>query len=357
MSNFVFSSRQGIGKFTNSNPSFPFSDGIIIRNGIAKYTEGTYTGLNLSSQLNNSGDPNLQVISNSSLQTGAITDVGFIQFDFTPISSSSSFDFVFASNEYGQYQCGFSDVFAFILTDLTTNTQTNLAVIPSTTTPVSVKNIRNSAYNSSCTSNNPSLFARYNVANPATSAINMKGETVLLNTSSPVIPNRTYRIKLAIGDYFDGSFDSAVFIKGGSFTTYTDLGPDLTICQGENVVLTSGINPPYIVSWTLNGNVIAGQNGTTLTVNQPGTYGVIGTLPNSGCQITDEVIISNLSMSLFNNLSVCNSGAATYQYDLTQNTIATLGLNPAEYSILYFGSLAAANANSPQIPINQLLFV
>lgn len=352
--NFVFSSRQGIGKFTNTNPIFPFPNGIIIRNGVAKYTEGPYTGLNLSSQLNNSGDPNLQVISNSSLQTGAITDVGFIQFDFTPISSSFSFDFVFASNEYGQYQCGFSDVFAFILTDLTTNIQTNLAVIPSTTTPVSVKNIRDSAYNSSCTSNNPSLFARYNVANPLASAINMKGETVLLNASSPVIPNRTYRIKLAIGDYFDGSYDSAVFIKGGSFTTYTDLGPDLAICQGENVVLTSGINPPYTVSWTLNGNVIPGQNGTTLTVNQPGTYGVIGTLPNSGCQITDEVIISNLTLRSFNNLSVCNSGAATYQYDLSQNNISTLGLNPAEYSILYFDSLTAANANSPQIPANQI---
>jgi gliding motility-associated-like protein len=352
--NFVNSSKRGIGKFTNSNPLFPFPNGIIIRNGIAKYTEGKYTGLNLSSQLNNSGDPDLQVISNSSLQTGAITDVGFIQFDFTPISSSFSFDFVFASNEYGQYQCGFSDVFAFILTDLTTNIKTNLAVIPSTSTPVSVKTIRDSAYNNSCTSSNSGLFARYNVANPATSAINMKGETVLLTASSPVIPNRTYRIKLAIGDYFDGSYDSAVFIKGGSFTTYTDLGPDKIICQGENVILSSGLLPPYSVSWTLNGNAIAGENGTTLTVNQPGTYGVIGTLANTGCQITDEIVISNLSISSLNNLSVCNSGAATYQYDLTQNNLATLGLNPNDYSILYFPSLAAANANTPQIPINQL---
>ena len=352
--NFVYSSQSGIGKFTNSNPLFPFPNGIIIRNGIAKYTEGIYTGLNQSSQLTNLGDPDLQIISNSSLQTGAVTDVGFIQFDFTPISSSFSFDFIFASNEYGQYQCGFSDVFAFILTDLTTNIQTNLAVIPSTTTPVSVKTIRDSAYNSSCTSNNPSLFARYNVDNPATSAINMKGETVLLNASSPVIPNRTYRIKLAIGDYFDGNYDSAVFIKGGSFLTYTDLGPDKIICQGENVILTSGINPPYSVSWTLNGNAIAGENGTTLTVNQPGTYGVIGSLANTGCQITDEVVISNLSISSLNNLSVCDSGAATYQYDLTQNNLTALGLNTADYSILYFPSLAAANANTPQIPTNQL---
>ena len=100
--NFSFSSHRGIGKFTNSNPNFPFTDGIVIRNGIAKYSEGTYTGLNLSSQINTSGDVDLQMISNSSLQTGNITDVGFIQFDFTPLSSSFSFDFLFASNEYGQ---------------------------------------------------------------------------------------------------------------------------------------------------------------------------------------------------------------------------------------------------------------
>ena len=34
-SNFVFSSHLGIGEFTNTNPSFPFTDGIVIRNGIA----------------------------------------------------------------------------------------------------------------------------------------------------------------------------------------------------------------------------------------------------------------------------------------------------------------------------------
>jgi len=284
--NFSFSSHRGIGNFTNTNPVFPFTNGIVIRNGIAKYTEGTYTGLNESSLISTATDADLQQISLNTGQSAPITDVGFIQFDFTPISSSFSFDFLFASNEYGQYQCGFSDVFAFLLTDLTTNVQSNLAVIPNTTTPVTVKNIRDSAYNSSCLSNNANLFSRYNVTDAANSAINMRGETVLLRASSPVIPNRTYRIKLAIGDYFDSNYDSAVFIKGGSFTTTTDLGPDKTICQGESILLNSGINPPFTVSWTLNGVTISGQNGGNLLVTQPGTYGVIGSLPSSGCSIT-----------------------------------------------------------------------
>ncbi|CAN1551790.1 Gliding motility-associated, C-terminal domain [Flavobacteriaceae bacterium] len=353
-SNVVSSSHLGIGNFTNTNPSFPFTDGIVIRNGIAKYTEGPYTGINESSQISTSTDADLQAISILNGQVAAITDVGFIQFDFTPLSNNFSFDFLFASNEYGEYQCGFSDVFAFLLTDLTTNAQTNLAVIPGTSTPVTVKNIRDNAYNSSCLSNNAALFSRYNVTDPASSAINMRGETVLLTASSPVIPNRTYRIKLAIGDYYDSNYDSAVFIKGGSFTTTTNLGPDKTICQGETSVLTSGILPPFLVSWTLNGVVIIGENNTTLTVTQPGVYGVIGTLPNSGCRITDEIVIVNLALSALNDLTVCNSGQTNYSFDLTQNNLATLGLNTIDYSIAYYASLADANANSPQIPTNLL---
>lgn len=350
--NFLFSSHSGIGQFTNTNPGFPISNGIIIRNGIAKHTEGLYTGLNESSQINNSGDVDLQAISNSNGQTAPITDVAFLQFDFTPLSSNFSFDFLFASNEYGQYQCGFSDVFAFLLTDLTTGITTNLAVIPGTATPVSVKNIRDAAYNNSCLSANANLFSRYNVSNPAASAINMRGETVLLMASSPVIPNRTYRIKLAIGDYNDSNFDSTVFIKGGSFITTTNLGPDQTICEGENILLDSGLGAGYTFSWTLNGVIIPGETNATLLATQAGTYGIIATL--SGCVITDEVILSDLQTNAPNNITVCNISQPTYQYDLTQNSLVSLGVNPADYSIMYFASLASANANGPQIPVGQL---
>ncbi|MDR7372625.1 choice-of-anchor L domain-containing protein [Flavobacterium aquidurense] len=351
-SNFRFSSHEGIGKFTSTDPNFPISEGIIIRNGNAKFTEGAYSGANESSQLNTANDSDLQAISDSNGQVVPITDVSYIQFDFTPLSSNFSFDFLFASNEYGEYQCGFSDVFAFILTDLTTGVATNLAVLPGTTTPVSVKNIRDQQYNSSCLSANANLFGQYNVSNPGESAINMRGQTKVLTASSTVIPNRTYSIKLAIGDYNDSSYDSAVFIKGGSFMTTMDLGPDRSICEGERIILESGLVGNYNYVWTLDGSIIPGQNSSTLTLDKAGTYGVTATL--SGCVIKDEVVISNLAVKPPKNLIACYSGFATYQYDLTQNNVAALNLNPAEYSLWYFGSLAAANANGPIIPVNQL---
>ncbi|PBJ10967.1 T9SS type B sorting domain-containing protein [Flavobacterium sp. ACN6] len=351
-SNFKFSSHQGIGKFTNTNPNFPISSGIIIRNGIAKYTEGSYSGNNESSQLNNAADSDLQVISDNNGQVVPVTDVSFIQFDFTPLSSNFSFDFLFASNEYGEFQCGFSDVFAFILTDLTTGISTNLAVLPGTNTPVSVKNIRDQQYNSSCLSANATLFDRYNVANPSQSPINMRGETKVLTAASTVIPNRTYRIKLAIGDYNDSNYDSAVFIKGGSFMTTMDLGPDRTICQGEKITLKSDLVGNFSYVWTLNGAVIPNETTNSLTVDKAGTYGVTATL--SGCVVKDEVVIQELVITSPKNLTACYSTTGIYQYDLTQNNVTALGIDPTKYAVYYFDSLASANANGPMIPENQL---
>lgn len=351
-SNFKFSSRVGIGKFTNTNPNFPITNGIIIRNGIAKHTEGSYTGLNESSRLNNNNDPDLQNISNENGQIVPITDVSYLQFDFTPLSSNFSFDFLFASNEYGEFQCGFSDVFAFILTDLTTGISKNLAVVPGTTTPVSVKNIRDQQYNSACLSANANLFDRYNVTNPKVSAINMRGETKVLKASSSVIPNRTYSIKLAIGDYNDSNYDSAVFIKGGSFITTMDLGPDRIICEGENVTLQSGLVGNYDYVWTLDGAVIPGETSSSLTLNRAGTYGLTATL--SGCVIKDEVVIKDLVIKTPKDLIACYNTNGVYQYNLTQNNVAALGIEPAKYAIYYFDSLTSANANGPVIPQNQL---
>lgn len=351
--NFQFSSHRGIGQFTNTNPNFPIQEGIIIRNGIAKYTEGQYTGLNESTFLTNAGDPDLQNISNASGQTLAINDVAYIQFDFTPLSSSFSFDFLFASNEYGEYQCGFNDIFAFLLTDLSTGVTTNLAVIPNTNIPVSVKTIRSNQYNSGCTSANPNLFGRYNVTNPAGSAINMRGETVLLTASSTVTPNNPYRIKLAIGDYNDANYDSAVFIAGKSFTANTNLGHDTTICQGESIVLQSGLGPQFDHVWTFNHNIIPGETGPSISVTQPGIYSVIATTTNGACQMTDEIEITDLVIGTPNDIRVCNTGINSYPFDLTQNNAANLGVSPTEYDILYYASMADVTADNP-IPVSNI---
>ena len=354
VSNVIISSSQSVASFNNNGSAFPISDGIIIRSGIAKYSEGTYTGNNLDSQVNNLGDAGLQNIVNSTGQSGSITDVAFLQFDFVPQSSDFSFDFLFASNEYGQWQCASFDTFAFFLTDLTNNTTTNLAVIPTTTTPVSVLNIRDQVYNTNCTSANSGLFSTYNVTNPGASTLNMRGYTTVMNATAAVTPNNSYRIRLVIGDYQDYRYDSAVFLASGSFVTTIDLGPDASICSGNSTTITTGLNDPaFNHSWTLNGNPLS-ETSSTLTVSQSGTYAVNITKSSSSCVITDEIIFSDLAVNNPVDIIACNNGSANYNYDLTQNNEITLAIDDAVYNVFYYSSLANANAHTNPIPQAQI---
>ncbi len=348
-SNHSISSNQNVGYFNRNNTTFPIQDGIIIRTGSIANSPGNYSPdlARLSSQINSNSDAYLLNLSNSSGQTANITDTSFLQFDFNTVSNSFSFDFLFASNEYGQFQCGFSDVFAFVLTDLVTNVSTNLAVVPATSTPVSVKTIRNNAFNAGCTSSFQELFGSYNVNNPAGSPINFRGQTILLNASSNIIPNRNYRIRLVIGDYDDSSFDSAIFISNGEFLTFTDLGLDFSICSGNSRVINSNLSPTlYTFKWFRNGVLLTGSNNPSFTVTQSGTYRIEAIEINGECKLVDEVIVSDLTYSTPTNIVSCNTQTTQNIFNLNVNNAQSMGLNPAIYEIRYF-------KNNVLIPLNQ----
>src|SRR5690606_5798861 len=104
---------------------------------------------------------------------------------------------------------------AFLLTDLTTGVTTNLAVVPGTGTPgmpISLYTIRDNSQ--TCPPVNAQFYDGTSVNGDP---LNMTGNTKKLVAQSPVVPCRTYRIKLAIGDAGDTNFDAAVLIEAGSF--------------------------------------------------------------------------------------------------------------------------------------------
>jgi gliding motility-associated-like protein len=345
VSNIAISSNQSVAYFNKNGSTFPINEGIIIRNGLVLNTQGNYVNNStLSSQINTNTDAYLQTISNNSGQSSTITDVAFLEFDFIPVSNSFSFDFLFASNEYGEYQCAFSDVFAFVLTNLNTGVSTNLAVIPGTSLPVTVKDIRNNLYNSNCVSANPNFFSTYNPINIPASTLNMRGHTVVMNAASAVTPNVPYKIRLVIGDYNNSGYDSAVFISGGSFTTSLDLGPDQTACSGNTIQLNTQLDTSYTFQWFQNGNPVGG-NTPSYTANAPGTYSVEVT--KGSCFLTDTVIINDLVVTAPNNLQTCNTGAANYTFNLTTNNEAQLGIDNTTYDLFYYASMADITANNP----------
>ena len=174
--NTSFSSGQSVAYFNQNGSSFPITEGVIIRNGIAVNTQGTYTGANLGTTATGGGtDAFLQNLSNiNSGSTGALVDLAFLEFEFTTFSNSFNFDFVFASNEYGEFQCLSRDIVAFELIDITTGVITNIALVPTTTNPISTATIKDDTYNASCSSTNPTYFDVYNVVQSC--SVNIKHE-------------------------------------------------------------------------------------------------------------------------------------------------------------------------------------
>src|SRR5690606_26124376 len=69
-------------------------------------------------------------------------DACVIEFDFIPSSENIAFGFVFGSEEYPEYvNSVFNDVFAFIVTNTSTNEKFNIAHLPATGEPVTVNNV------------------------------------------------------------------------------------------------------------------------------------------------------------------------------------------------------------------------
>ena len=362
-------STNGIGFFQNTNPNFPMNSGVILSTGDVAHAAGPNTAMLNDGTTNWSGDASLE---NTLAQAGIpmnSTNATALEFDFTPIAPNFSFDFLFASEEYGNFQCQFSDAFAFLLTNTLTGETVNLAVVPGTNLPISVVTIRDFLYNSSCPSQNAAYFGTYNGGSAAAqSATNFNGQTKLLNASAVLIPNTPYHIKLVIADRGDFGSDSAIFIASDSFSIGQDvLGTNQTassqtaLCFGTTTVLDSHLDPAlYTFSWKKDGVAIAGASGPTLLVTQAGEYSITYIKPMAGClPETDLVIVEyypEFSFPLPKNLYLCEADATTFTYDLSKNTAEVAAqLDPAidaSTVVAYYATQADADAQTNALPLN-----
>ena len=300
----------GIGYFQNTNPAFPFAKGIVISTGNVNAIIGTTA---VSGAGSNTGDANLLFFANSNGLSGIINDASYLSYNFTASSSQLSFDYIFASEDYGLFQCAFSDVVAFLLTDLSTGITTNMAVVPGTTLPVLVTNIRNSDNNGSCTSVNSQFFDVYNaVNNPSINGTSFNGRTVVMNAFANRVVGNNYKLKLVIGDYQDALYDTAVFIKASPTPTNV-LGADLTIanntaiCSGQSYTLNTGLSGSnYNFQWFLNDSLILGATESTYTINNEGLYRIVYQNVIEQIEYWDEIIVENpLSLETFPNVTSC----------------------------------------------------
>ncbi len=221
------------GTFHTESSIIGFTDGIILSTGSAR----SVIGPNCSSEITTaSGYPGDTDLSNL-IGQNATFDAAILEFDFVPTNPTIRFQYVFASDEYEEFVFQYNDVFGFFV-----NGQ-NVALIPQTSTPVSINNINNgSTQIFGIPAVNPQFYVNNDIQIFATPPIDteMDGLTVVLAANAKVNAGATNHIKLAIADALDDYVDSNVFIKAGSLSSsVVSLSPTGLAFGNVNVGSTS----------------------------------------------------------------------------------------------------------------------
>jgi len=324
--------KNSYGSFDNNRSSFSLTDGIVLSTWASKNSVGPFSRIQGGGTTSWNGDSDLD------MALGIVsTNATVLEFDFTPLTNFISFNYIFASNEYqDDFPCRFSDGFAFLIKDTSTPSPTykNLAVIPDTGTPVSSMNIHplisftdTFGAQKGCQPINETYFGQLNTSPTNTSPINYSGQTIKLTAQTNVIPNHAYHIKLVIADDTIDTYDSAVFLEAGSFSSKIDLGQDQLIatnnpiCFGETITLST--NLPGLHKWTKTdsgGTITLSEISSSLVIQDAGIYKVEATVASS-CTVTGEIKIEYAPEIILKDTSLIkcdDNGNGTAIFDLTK---------------------------------------
>ena len=229
--------------FTNTNPAFPISSGLLLTTGNATAAQGPNNSTNLSNNLPATAsvatDPHLNI-----LAAGTVTNGVVLEFDFIPTGDTLNFRYLFGSEEYPEFappnSSGFNDAFGFFLWGPGITgpyvlagypNGANIATIPGGT-PVTINNV--------CPTVNPTFYVNNMAGAAYGTTIQYDGTTVLLTAAASVQCNQTYHIKLAISNVSDMAWDSGVFLEANSFSSnvvdvaVATVSGDTTIIEGCN---------------------------------------------------------------------------------------------------------------------------
>lgn len=204
------------GYFDKGTSNFNIDKGIILSTGKAKAAEGPKGSIQSFGSWMGDTDLGGEINKNT-------VDATSLEFDFkSSLSDKISFEYMLLSEEYGANYCRYSDGLAFFIKKAgTSDAYTNFAKIPGTNKPVTVSNINN-------TCGDPTYFGGLIGLNtPGASPTNFNGQTKVMTATANIEIGEPYHIKIVVSDVDNSLYDSAVFLKSGSFVGVKDLGPIL----------------------------------------------------------------------------------------------------------------------------------
>jgi PKD repeat protein len=284
ISNITYSTNgtsSAVGTFNDVLGLLDISKGLIMTSGDAKLAIGpndkSDDGAGSTTEPEADFDSELEAV----VPGEELYDLVTIEFDIHVTNTVLSFNYLFGSEEYPEYEREYNDVFGFFISGPGISGWKNLAVTE-TGIPVSVKSINSSTNTSYFVSNGDG-------SNPAKDFyMQYDGYTKKLTAKTEVVPCRTYRIKLAIADARDAILDSGVLIEEGSFTSTSKLDIDLEFQFPEYPYAVEGCNEGYFVvkknldwlnadepvtlEYTLTGNAILADDYTTTLPGLSGSF-------------------------------------------------------------------------------------
>lgn len=264
------------GFFDANGSGFPFQNGIILSSGKISNAPGPNTYISDDGgTINWGGDTDL----NNALNINNSINATVLEFDFIPLGTTISFNYMLSSEEYhGTAPCQYSDGFAFLLKEVGSTTYQNLAVIPNTSIPVKVTSVR-PEIPGNCAAQNEQYFGGFNTTNHPT---NYNGQTIVMTAFANVTAGTQYHIKLVIADEGNYRYDSAIFLEGSSFSFNIDFGNDRTIatnnpvCPNESITLDAYLPNANSYQWFFNSTPITGETNATLSFTPPYTTSLNG---------------------------------------------------------------------------------
>lgn len=227
----------GYGSFASST-GFVFPSGVILSNGFITNAVGPNNDPNTSDNLGGAGTAEMTALGGANSY-----DVITLEFDFIVQSSSIQFSYIFASEEYPEFappnNPSFNDVFAFYISGPGITGQENVALIPSTSTPVSINTV------------NAALNTQYYVDNIGGQEIQFDGYTTdLIATRTGLTPCSTYHIRLVLSDIQTSNRNSAVFLKENSFVQENVLGGETQTINSDGIALEGCVDGSFAFAYS-----------------------------------------------------------------------------------------------------------